>query len=153
MADTFSPAKRSQIMAAVRSSGNKSTELKFIALLREAGLTGWRRKARVFGNPDFVFRKARVAVFLDGCFWHGCPRHLRLPQTNRAYWERKIQRNMRRDRRITRELRGRGWRVLRFWEHELADRQAVTRRLRAALRSRASAAERERGKPASPAKP
>jgi DNA mismatch endonuclease (patch repair protein) len=119
MADVFSKAKRSQVMAAIRSSGNKDTELKFAAILRAAGISGWRRKQPLPGRPDFVFRQARLAVFIDGCFWHGCPEHGRKPDTNRTYWMPKLRRNRRRDVAVTRELVENGWTVLRFWEHQL----------------------------------
>lgn len=119
MADVFDPQKRSEVMSRVRSTGNASTEQRFVKLLRKEKITGWRRKYPLFGKPDLVFPKARLAVFLDGCFWHGCPRHFRMPATRTEYWEAKIERNMRRDRRVARELRARGWRVVRVWEHEI----------------------------------
>jgi DNA mismatch endonuclease (patch repair protein) len=68
MPDIFTPAKRSAVMALIRLRGNRATELRLIALMREHGITGWRRNAKVFGKPDFVFRRERVAVFVDGCF-------------------------------------------------------------------------------------
>jgi DNA mismatch endonuclease (patch repair protein) len=71
------------------------------------------------GRPDFVFRRQHVCVFVDGCFWHGCPRCYRRPSSNRKYWDEKVKRNRARDRRVNQELRRRGWRVLRFWEHDL----------------------------------
>ena len=89
----FSKKKRSEIMAAVRSSGNEATELKLCRILRAHRIAGWRRRFRLIGNPDFVFPRQRIAVFVDGCFWHGCKRHLRMPEGNRTYWECKIARN------------------------------------------------------------
>jgi DNA mismatch endonuclease, patch repair protein len=127
--DTFSKAERSRIMSRVKSSENKSTEAAFITLMKERGITGWRRHQPVFGKPDFVFRKTRIAVFIDGCFWHGCPKHCRMPATNRDYWERKIGRNLERDKKVKRELRKAGWTVVRIWEHELKD-GTVSRKLR-----------------------
>lgn len=127
--DTFSKAERSRIMSRVKSSGNKSTEAAFITLMTERGITGWRRHQPVFGKPDFVFRKTRIAVFIDGCFWHGCPKHCRMPATNRDYWERKIGRNLERDKKVKRELRKAGWTVVRIWEHELKD-GTVSRKLK-----------------------
>jgi DNA mismatch endonuclease (patch repair protein) len=119
MADTVTPKKRSQIMAKVKGSGNKSTELKLIKYFRKNSIKGWRRKYHLAGNPDFVFPKARLAIFVDGCFWHGCSEHCRLPATNREYWEAKIDRNLKRDKKITNELEGKKWFVIRIWEHEL----------------------------------
>jgi DNA mismatch endonuclease (patch repair protein) len=110
---------RSEIMARVRSHGNSSTELRLIRLLRRHRVTGWRRQYPLFGNPDFVFLRARLAVFVDGSFWHGHPKFCRLPASNRRYWLPKIQRNRARDRQVGRTLRIRGWRVVRIWEHEL----------------------------------
>jgi len=120
MADIFTKAKRSAVMARIRSHGNRATELRLAALMREHGITGWRRRARVFGRPDFVFRAAKVAVFVDGCFWHGCPRHGTMPRCNRAFWKAKLTRNAARDREVTRTLRKAGWRVVRVWECALA---------------------------------
>ena len=116
MSDVFTKAKRSAVMALIRSGGNKATELRMIALFRECGITGWRRNAPVFGKPDFVFRASKVAVFVDGCFWHGCPRHGTMPRNNRAFWKAKFARNAARDREVTRTLRKAGWRVVRVWE-------------------------------------
>lgn len=135
MADVHTQAVRARNMSAVRSCGNQSTEERFRALLRHSQIIGWRRGAKVFGKPDFVFRAQRVAVFLDGCFWHGCPRGCRnIPATNRRFWEEKIEANRRRDRVVNRSLRARGWSVIRIWEHALrADPNGVIRRLHAAL--------------------
>ena len=124
MADVFTTAKRSAVMALIRSRGNRATELRMIALFRERGITGWRRGVRLFGKPDFVFRGARVAVFVDGCFWHGCPRHGTQPANNRAFWAAKFFRNKERDRAVTRTLRAAGWRVIRVWECGLARQRA-----------------------------
>ena len=154
--DVFTKAKRSAVMAAIRSRGNMATELRMVALFRAHGITGWRRQQRLSAavergklrvergnerakrgqkNPqpstlnsqlrrgvsvDFVFRKERVAVFVDGCFWHGCPRHGTMPAGNRAFWMAKLTRNAARDREVTRTLRKAGWRVLRVWECDLA---------------------------------
>jgi DNA mismatch endonuclease (patch repair protein) len=138
VADTFNKAQRSRIMAAVRSRGNKATELILVRLFREAGLKGWRRHAEILGRPDFVFAKERVAVFVDGCFWHGCAKHCRMPASNRKYWLAKIERNVRRDRATRKALRGKGWKVVRVWEHELKARpQRVIARIGLILKTRA----------------
>ena len=135
MPDVFTKAKRSEVMSLIRSRGNQATELRLIALMREHGITGWRRNARVFGKPDFVFRTAKLAVFVDGCFWHGCPRHATMPVNNRAFWKAKFARNKARDREVSRVLRTAGWRVLRVWECALARRRqlATMRRIARAL--------------------
>lgn len=127
MADVFSKDKRSEIMARVRGSGNKATELALISAFRLHGLTGWRRHAKVFGKPDFVFPQERVAVFVDGCFWHGCPKHGTAPVSNAEFWNKKLARNKSRDRLVTQTLRAREWNVIRIWQHALSrDRQART---------------------------
>jgi len=119
MADVFTKAKRSQLMSRIRGRGSKETELALATLLRSARITGWRRHAALMGRPDFMFRQERVVVFVDGCFWHGCPKHSNLPTSNRSFWMKKLTSNQERDRLVTRTLRQRGWRVLRIWEHEL----------------------------------
>ena len=119
MADTFSKDKRSAIMKSVKSSGNKSTELKLISFFKVNGITGWRRKYPVKGHPDFVFIEKRIAVFVDGCFWHGhnC-RNIR-PKDNEDYWNRKRIRNVAHDQDVTNMFSKRGWTVIRIWECEL----------------------------------
>ncbi len=129
MADQFTKAKRSEIMAAVRSRGNKETELRLAEILRSCGISGWRRHERIRGCPDFVFPRARLAVFVDGCFWHGCPKHCRMPAANRSYWQEKISRNISRDRATVRALKAEGWRVLRLWAHTLRHPTRVSQRI------------------------
>lgn len=142
MSDILTPAQRSALMAKVRGSDNASTELRLVAVFRALGITGWRRRFPLFGKPDFVFpkpppsprlrRPGKLAVFVDGCFWHGCPLHATRPKQNAEFWVEKIARNRARDRLVTRTLRGKGWRVLRIWEHELS--RKYEKRLLARLR-------------------
>ena len=120
MADVWTKKKRSEVMSLVRGHGNKDTELVLVSLFRQNGITGWRRNQPVFGKPDFVFRQARLALFVDGCFWHGCPKHGRQPKSNCAFWRRKLFTNKLRDNLVNRMLRRTGWRVLRIWEHDLS---------------------------------
>lgn len=119
MADVFTRAKRSQVMSRIRGRGNKETEVALARMLRAARITGWRRHSDLFGRPDFTFRRERVVVFVDGCFWHGCPKHSNMPATNREFWAKKLGRTKVRDRLVTRTLRKKGWMVLRIWEHDL----------------------------------
>lgn len=119
MADIWSQAKRSEVMSRIRGTGNRSTEQRLATLFRAHGITGWRRHLPLPGRPDFTFPRLRLIVFVDGCFWHGCPRHGSVPRNNGRFWRQKIARNRERDREVTRELRRRGWRVVRIWEHEL----------------------------------
>ena len=137
MPDIFTKAKRSEVMSRIRSRGNKDTELALMRVFRAQGITGWRRHQAVFGKPDFVFPKLRLALFVDGCFWHACPLHTTKPRNNAAFWRKKFAANQTRDRLVTRTLRARSWRVLRIWEHELArrDRARLLRRIRNALTS------------------
>ncbi|MGH8022063.1 MAG: very short patch repair endonuclease [Limisphaerales bacterium] len=129
MADVFSAKRRSEIMSRVKGRRNAATELRLIAIFRKHDIRGWRRGRSIFGRPDFVFPAARLAVFVDGCFWHGCPLHGTEPQTNRGFWVRKIKRNKERDRLVGRNLRMQKWRILRVWQHDLQDPYRVARRV------------------------
>lgn len=119
MTDVFTPGKRSEVMSKIRGRGNSSTEGKFISLLRENSITGWRRGYKLYGHPDFVFPRLRVAVFVDGCFWHMCPLHCQIPDHNREFWLKKLRGTVSRDKEVDDTLAHKGWRVLRIWEHEL----------------------------------
>lgn len=132
MADVFDKEKRSNIMQKVRSKGNKSTELKLIEVFREMGISGWKRNYPVKGHPDFVFLKKKVAVFVDGCFWHGHDCRNTRPTDNQEYWQKKRERNIQHDREITELFESRGWRVLRIWECEfkVKNRQALHDKIR-----------------------
>jgi DNA mismatch endonuclease (patch repair protein) len=146
MSDIFTKAKRSEVMSRIRGHGNKDTELALAHLLRAHKISDWRRHVRVAVEgrkpkverksksgsrhwflvsrltvrPDFVFFKSHTAIFVDGCFWHGCPKHATKPRNNHAFWKKKLAGNKKRDRLVNRTLRRAGWRVLRIWEHELA---------------------------------
>jgi DNA mismatch endonuclease (patch repair protein) len=147
MADVFSKSKRSEVMASIRSRENKATEIAFMTLLRSHRITGWRRHLAISllrskdglrrrsrqVKPDFVFKARRVAVFIDGCFWHGCPIHGSKPGTNKDFWLNKLTANRARDRFVDRALRQQKWTVLRFWEHQLRGRHRVMHLLRRRL--------------------
>ena len=119
MADIFDEEKRSDIMRRVRSRNNASTELKLIQMFKEYGITGWRRNYPVKGHPDFVFLDLKIAVFVDGCFWHGHDCRNTRPSNNAEYWAKKRARNIQHDKEITALFEHRGWRVVRIWECEL----------------------------------
>ena len=137
MADVFTKAKRSEVMSRVRARGNRSTELRMILIFRSHGISGWRRNRPVLGRPDFVFPVERVAVLVDGCFWHGCPRHYTAPAGHAAFWRRKLVANRTRDRLVTRTLTRAGWKVIRIWEHALTgDGRTVALRVSKVLASR-----------------
>lgn len=125
MADVFTKAKRSDVMSRIHGRGNKETEGMLAKLLRKADINGWRRHLPLFGKPDFTFSKSRLTIFVDGCFWHGCPRHSNIPATNRAFWKHKLKANKIRDLLVTKTLRQGGWRVLRLWEHQLSGKNGV----------------------------
>ena len=107
-------------MSRVRSKGNQTTERRLASLLRKARLTGWRRHQPLPGRPDFVWPHLKVAVFVDGCFWHGhdCGKNV-TPKTNAKAWKEKIERTQTRDQRVTHGLRQSGWEVIRIWECRL----------------------------------
>jgi len=135
--DVFTREKRSQVMSRIQARANRDTELRLIALFRRNRITGWRRNIKLFGKPDFVFPKRRIAVFVDGCFWHrhpGC-RFSYTPKSRTEFWLPKFGQNVARDRLVTRTLRKAGWRVVRIWECQLAKRKRarVLRRLKAVL--------------------
>ena len=145
MADIYTCAERSALMAKVRGRGNLTTEEALAKIFRVEGWSGWRRQRTIGGRvaagtrcrvrPDFVFAARRLAVFVDGCFWHGCPQHGTRPRGNAAFWRAKFRRNQARDRRDTRRLGRAGWKVLRLWEHELKPkaRPALLAKLRKAF--------------------
>ncbi len=132
------PAHR-KIMRAVRSKGNRTTEARLRGALAQAGIRGWHLNFRgAKGNPDFFFPRERVAVFVDGCFWHGCARCGHVPKVHTAFWEAKFARNRERSKQTDHALRLQGILVVHFWEHELAQSaRTCVERIRAALRSRA----------------
>lgn len=138
MVDVYDKEKRSAVMRNIKDKGNKSTELTLIAIFREHGVHDWRRGYPVKGRPDFVFLKQRVAVFVDGCFWHGHDCRNTRPKQNEDFWAAKREKNMARDRAVTEEFERRGWTVLRVWECELKkkNREALIAKLDDILRSR-----------------
>ena len=119
MADNLTKAQRSYAMSRIRSRNNRSTEQALISAMRRAGLSGWRRNTALCGKPDFTFPRFRTAVFVDGCYWHGCAKCGLASKSNMEYWAPKIEGNRRRDRANTRQLRQDGWNVVRIWEHDL----------------------------------
>ena len=133
MVDRVSVTCRSKIMRSVPQRGNKTTELRMVSIMKAAHINGWRRQSTLSGKPDFVFPKQRLAVFVDGCFWHGCPRCYAAPETNKPFWIGKVLRNKARDRAVRKILERKGWRVLRFWECRLKNPSLIERRLRAYL--------------------
>lgn len=126
MADIFDSKKRSDIMSKVRSKNNKSTELKLIQIFEENNIKGWRRNYPVKGHPDFVFLDKKIAIFVDGCFWHGHDCRNTRPADNAEYWNNKRTRNMKHDQEVTALFEQRGWIVIRIWECELKKKNRLT---------------------------
>lgn len=121
-------------MAKVRSQ-NTRLEQTLFNLLIESGLSDFATHIKELpGKPDIVFNKQKLIVFLDSCYWHGCPKHLRMPSSNVEYWQNKIKRNKTRDRRQSSELKKNGWNVVRVWEHELKTPAAVVSKITRSLK-------------------
>lgn len=129
MADTFTKEERSQIMRKVKSSRNKSTELKLIQFFKNNSIKGWRRGYNLFGKPDFVFPLTKQAIFVDGCFWHGHNCRNTKPNDNKDYWQQKISRNKKRDRIVNKTLAANDWTVIRIWECQLKKEKALKSKL------------------------
>jgi DNA mismatch endonuclease (patch repair protein) len=129
MADVFTQKQRSEVMRQVKSSRNKSTELKLVDFFKANNIKGWRRGYKLFGKPDFTFSKIKVVIFVDGCFWHGHDCRNTRPKNNADYWAKKRERNMKRDKEVTQTLENKGWTVIRLWECELKDEQWLNKRL------------------------
>jgi len=115
MADIFSKEKRSQIMSKIKNKDTK-LELQFKNSLK--GLR-FRYQPKIKGKPDFASKKLKIAIFIDSCFWHKCPKHFRQPGSNKKYWIKKINRNAERAKEANKQLKKEGWKVLRFWEHDI----------------------------------
>ena len=120
-------------MQAIRAKGNKSTELKMVKLFRENKITGWRRHLPLPGKPDFTFRNEKLTLFVDGCFWHRCPKCYREPKTNSDFWKSKIENNVKRDHKVTNELKQAGWTVVRLWECQLKKPERFLNRIKKKL--------------------
>lgn len=131
--DKVSPQKRSQIMASVHSKDTRP-EIALRKALWQAGVRGYRLDRDLLGRPDLTFKAHRVAVFVDGCFWHGCPKCYRQPTNNKDYWIVKIANNRKRDRQVSEKLASQGWTVVRLWEHEIRENtQRCIERIKQAL--------------------
>jgi DNA mismatch endonuclease (patch repair protein) len=118
MTDVFDKQKRSEVMSKIRSKNTK-LELTLRKALFKVGLRGYRLDVKLPGSPDIAFPRAKVAVFVDGCFWHGCPLCYSAPETNSQFWRNKIIENHERDQRANKNLDEIGWTVIRVWEHEI----------------------------------
>ena len=113
MADNLTKEQRSLCMSKIRSKNTKPE------LRHKAKNLHLEYQPKIFGNPDFIDWKKKVTIFIDGCFWHKCPKHFIAPKSNKEYWLPKLKKNVLRDKEITLAYKNSGWRVVRIWEHDL----------------------------------
>ena len=128
MTDVLTKEQRSYNMSMIRAANTKP-EIALRKLLFARGIRGYRLHYELMGKPDVVFPKRKVAVFIDGCFWHKCPKCFVRPVTRRKFWEKKIDSNTKRDKIVNRELKKKGWKVLRIWEHEIKNEKTIKRKI------------------------
>jgi DNA mismatch endonuclease, patch repair protein len=118
--DNLSKKQRSHCMSRIRSNNTK-IEIAFRKFVWSRGLRGYRLKTKFKGRPDLYFPATKIVVFIDGCFWHKCPKCFVRPKSRNEYWDGKIRYNVIRDKKTTRRLRKETFTVIRFWEHEIED--------------------------------
>ena len=114
--DNLTKSKRSYVMSRIKGKDTKP-ELYISKVLKIMHFT-YQPKG-IYGRPDFANKKAKIAIFIDGCFWHGCPKHYVNPKSNIGYWIPKINRNIERDKEVNRHLESNGWKIIRLWEHSI----------------------------------
>jgi DNA mismatch endonuclease (patch repair protein) len=143
MADVHDKATRSHNMAMIRRSDTKP-EVHLRKMLWRRGLR-YRLNADLPGKPDLVFPKFGAVVFVDGCFWHACPKHMIWPKSNVVFWRKKIEANKTRDKVVNRKLKSLGWYVMRVWEHEInRDAAVCARRIEKMIRRKTNAGQRRK---------
>jgi DNA mismatch endonuclease, patch repair protein len=118
MTDVLTQEQRKYNMSQIKGK-NTDPEIKLRKLLSFHHIKGYRIHYDLPGKPDIVFTKKKIAVFIDGCFWHKCPVDFQEPETRKEFWMKKINSNVERDKKVNEKLRFDGWIVLRFWEHEI----------------------------------
>lgn len=128
MTDVLTKKQRSYCMSRIRA---RDTEPEIILrrIISGAGIRGYRLNYRLLGKPDIVFPKKKTAIFLDGCFWHKCPECFIKPETNKSFWNKKIDSNVKRDNVVNSELKRKGWKIIRIWEHELRKEKFIKRKI------------------------
>ncbi len=128
MTDVLTRKQRSYCMSRIRA---KNTQPEFLLrqAISSAGIKGYRLHYKLTGKPDIVFPKRKITIFIDGCFWRKCPRCFTKPATNKRFWKRKIESNVKRDKFVNAELGKRGWRILRIWEHEVRNEKIIKRKI------------------------
>lgn len=128
MVDVLTKEQRSYNMSMIRAKNTKP-EISLRKLIFANGLRGYRLHYRLNGKPDIVFPRRKIAVFIDGCFWHKCPKCFIKPASNKKFWSRKIESNVKRDKDVNRALKKKGWKILRIWEHEVKHEKIVKRKI------------------------
>ena len=118
MADVLTPEQRTYNMSKIRGK-NTGPEIKLRKMLWSEGIRGYRIHHNLPGQPDIVFTKKKIAIFIDGCFWHKCPACFQEPETRKEFWMKKIQSNVDRDKKVNEQLQAEGWTIIRIWEHEI----------------------------------
>ena len=118
MADIFTKKKRSEIMSMVRNKDSK-IEIKFRKALWKARLRYRKNSTKYFGKPDLIFKKRKIVIFIDSCFWHGCKKHGSMPKVRIKFWKAKLKRNKQRDKEVNRYYKKLDWKLFRIWEHDL----------------------------------
>lgn len=118
MTDVLTPKQRKYNMSRIRGK-NTVPEIKLRKMLFASGIRGYRIHYNLPGKPDLVFVKKKIAVFIDGCFWHKCPVDFQEPETRKEFWMKKIQSNIDRDKKVNEQLKNDGWTIIRIWEHEI----------------------------------
>ena len=118
-------------MSKIHSRNNRDTELALVKIFHTDKVSGWRRNQPVFGKPDFVFSASRTAVFVDGCFWHSCPKCKLIPRQNGSFWKKKLSANKLRDKTVNRILGQRGWKIIRIWECDVKRRKVMEEKIKA----------------------
>lgn len=128
MTDVLTKKQRSYCMSRIRA---KDTQPEIILrnAISGAGIKGYRLNYKLLGKPDIVFTKRKIAIFIDGCFWHKCPKCFIKPETNRKFWNEKIESNIKRDKIVNAKLKGKGWKVIRIWEHEIKNQKVIKKRI------------------------
>lgn len=121
MTDVLTREQRTFNMSKIRGK-NTGPEVKLRKLLWSQGIRGYRIHYNLPGKPDIVFTKKKIAIFVDGCFWHKCPICFQEPETRKEFWMKKIQSNVKRDKTVNAQLKTDGWKVLRFWEHDIREK-------------------------------
>lgn len=128
MADVLTKKQRSYCMSQIRSR-NTQPEIILRKAISSEGIRGYRLNYKLLGKPDIVFPKRKIAIFIDGCFWHKCPVCFIRPETNRRFWNKKIVSNVKRDKIVNAELKRKGWKIIRIWEHEIEKQKLIKKKI------------------------